>query len=58
MLKFIAEELKRHREIVLGAVARDGSALEFDPAKLKRDREFVLEAAKRNFPALSSFGRC
>eukprot|EP00971_Amphidinium_carterae_P189250 3756702-Amphidinium_carterae.1 len=47
-----AEELKRHRAIVLAAVEQDGLALQFAAEELKGDGAIVLAAVQRHGCAL------
>ena len=47
-IKFLKEELKNDREIILEAIKQNGNSLEFIPNKFRNDKEIVFEAIKQN----------
>ena len=47
VLKFVSDELKNDREIVLKAVKKSFYALAFASEELKNDKEIVMETAKQ-----------
>ncbi|CAK9060148.1 Uncharacterized protein SCF082_LOCUS31727 [Durusdinium trenchii] len=51
-LKSVPELLRNDRELVIAAVTKKGSALQFVSADLKNDKEVVLTAVKQSGPAL------
>jgi lambda repressor-like predicted transcriptional regulator len=47
-LRYVSNELKKDREVVLAAVKENGLALEYASDELKNDREVVLAAVEEN----------
>ena len=52
MLRYAAADLQADKEVVLTAVAQDGSALEFASDGLRGNKEVVLTAVAQDFYAL------
>ena len=52
ILRFVPDQLKKHRDIVLAALSRQGFELQHVPEPLRSDREMVLRAMTTNGIAL------
>jgi hypothetical protein len=47
-LKFVSDDLKNDRDVVIAAVQQNGLALEFVSVELRAEREIVVMAANQN----------